>query len=142
MLQTPPRSSASSDLLDGHHSRFEIALDQFQYPPIADLVPYLFHQLVLRNAVKVAFDICVDHPVVTFPQRALRLAAAPLGLLRPGALLVRRFTWRTEAGSSTPSRWLRTSRPGPPNFTIGTKDEITIGEVERYNFNCWLVNYA
>jgi len=30
-----------------------------------------------------------------------------------------------------PSRWLRMSRPGPPNIYDRTKDEITIGEVER-----------
>ena len=30
-----------------------------------------------------------------------------------------RFTWRMEAGSSMPSRWLRMSRPGPRSSTTG-----------------------
>src|SRR3984957_8195524 len=52
-----------------HYSGFEVAFNQFEHPAVADLFPYLFHQLLVRDAVEIAFDIRVDHPVVAFFQQ-------------------------------------------------------------------------
>src|SRR5580704_3707638 len=64
-----PSGVASHPLPVFHHLGFEVALNQFEHPSIADLLPYLFHQLLVRDAVEIAFDIRVDHPVVAFFQQ-------------------------------------------------------------------------
>src|SRR6516165_7912718 len=47
-----------------------------------------------------------------------------------------------EAGSNMPSRWLRTSRPGPRNSTTEPKTRLQSARSSGFNFDCWLVNIA
>jgi hypothetical protein len=71
------------------------------------------------------------------PPRNLGITSAERGVSNagraatPGVRPVQRFTWKTAAGSCMPSRWLRMSRPRTTKLYDRTKDEITIGEVER-----------
>ena len=50
---------------------------------------------------------------------------------------VRQFTWRMEAGSSMPSRWLRMNRPGPPNFTTARKTRSQSARSSGFNFELY-----
>jgi hypothetical protein len=78
---------------------------------------------------------------------AIRKRARKAGFLTP----VGCHTWRAtgvtlylekEAGSSMRSRWLRMSRPEPPNFTTEPKTRSQSVRSSGFNFNCWLVKIS
>ena len=74
-----------------HHSRFEVATDQSQYPTVRDPLRQPSHEHVVIDAIEKLLQINVDHPAAAFLNeplcRAYRVVrAAP----RPEAVAVLR----------------------------------------------------
>jgi hypothetical protein len=53
--------------------RLEVGVDERENTPVADACLHFIHEGVVRDAVEVALQIGVDHPVVTGLERGVDL---------------------------------------------------------------------
>ena len=92
----PPTPYGSPPLHALHDVLAQIALDQLQDAPIADLLFYPRHQPVVRDRVEIAFQVGVHHVGVAFLQQPIDF---PQRILATSS--------RTEAVAALPERRLK-----------------------------------